>query len=288
VDHHPTNQHQPHLRHPRRAHAQLCRPGAVRRLRALPDRADHHHRAAAGRSVALHLAQPDPERRDARQLPHPPDRDTIPALARQLDGHRARGHRDRRGARLYRRLRTLALPVSRSQLDAQWPARDPDVPGHDAPAAALSHPDQAQPDQLVPWRHHHLRRHGAAVLHLAAEGLLRHDPGLARGGGRDRWLLARAGIPAGRAAAGRASARHYSALFIHDRVERIRRRGLDPPGRGDLHAAGRAADVPGEHEHAMGSLRGGRAARVHSGGPAVPSAQPLSGLGLELRRGQGL
>ena len=86
-----------------------------------------------------------------------------------------RRHAHRRRAGFDRRLRLQPLPLRRSPIAAGVDPHHADVPGHDAAAAAL-HPGGPaasarhllRPDDLL-----HLDR--AAVLHLADEGLLRHD-----------------------------------------------------------------------------------------------------------------
>ena len=141
------------------------------------------------------LVRPVPDRPDVQ-----PVRPEQPDHGRRLDDP---GDLHQRAGRL----RAVAVRLPRpAGADVRDP-HDPDHPGLGDDRSALSHRPVAQADRHLPG---HDRRPGgaaAAAGDLAHEGLLRHRPGRARGGG-----LGRRRVPAGerhadRPAAGRARRR---------------------------------------------------------------------------------
>ena len=76
-----------------------------------------------------------------------------------------------------------------------------------------------------------------ALLHLADEGFLRHDSGLARRRRPRRRLQPHRSLLARDAAARRAGPGDHRALQLHDRLERIHRRRPGDAGRRNVHAA---------------------------------------------------
>ena len=129
---------------------------------------------------AAPLAALELHTRPHRRQPH------LPHVVLELDLGRVLHDDHRRLPRGDRGVRVLALPLPRLPAGADLVPDRADVPGGDPDRPDLQHhppPRPAQPEARARAR---LLHDGGAVLRLDAQGLLRHDPDLARGGGADR------------------------------------------------------------------------------------------------------
>lgn len=244
--------------------------------------------AQAGESVAIDRSVDHPPELDVRRLPATLYRAAVFAVAREFADRLRVGHGDRRGAGVDWGVRVEPVQVHRSASHDARNSYNTNVPGDDALVAALHHHRQAALGGYIFWPLNLLRFDGLAVLHLADEGILRHDPAVAGRGRADRRVQPIQRVLADHSADCRAGSSDHGSFQFHDRLERIHRGGSSAARPGAVYLATGDQEFSSKHVDTMGALRRGVDPGEHPRGSGVHRAEPISRVGDDAGGGEGV